>query len=73
MEASMPIRHKKKFGIYHWDTFDNTTFLVDEADTLAQARKKVEKQYGSRIRATGADQVDIVDKAGNIIHCFKVG
>lgn len=69
----MPIQHKKKLGIYHWDTFDNETLLIDEADTLTQARAKVRKRYGDRIRVSGADQVDIVDKAGNIVECFKVG
>lgn len=69
----MPISHTKPFGIYHWDTFDNETFLVDEADTLAEAEKKVAKQYEGRIRSTGADQVDIVDKQGNIVRKYPVG
>ena len=31
------ITHKKEFGIYHWDIFDNETILVGEADTLVKA------------------------------------
>jgi len=69
----MTIQHKKEFGIYHWDTFDNETILIDEADTIKQAVKKVEKRYGDRIRSDGADQVDIVDSKGNIKKKFNVG
>jgi hypothetical protein len=67
------ITHKKKYGIYHWDTFDNTTLLVDEADTHPAALLKVQKKYGTRIGSHGADRVEIVDKAGNIIERFQVG
>ena len=67
------IQHTKKFGIYHWDTFDNETFKIDEADSLVEAEDKVKKRYGDRIRDTGADQVDIVDLKGNIVRVFKVG
>ena len=69
----MPIQHKKNFGVYHWDTFDNTTFLVGEADTRVKAEKIVRKRYGNRISGNGADQVDIVDKKGNIVEKFHVG
>ena len=67
------ITHKKKFGIYHWDTFDNETILVGEADTLIEAEGFVQKKYGDRIRPTGADQVDIVDSKGNIIKKYPIG
>ncbi|MCK9458247.1 MAG: hypothetical protein M0R80_01175 [Proteobacteria bacterium] len=67
------IKHKKKFGIYHWDTFDNETILIDEANTQQEAEDKVQKRYGDRIRSIGADQVDIVDKKGNIVKKFSVG
>lgn len=40
---------KKAFGIYHWDTFDNVTLLIAEADTLEAAEKKVKQRYGDRI------------------------
>lgn len=69
----MPIQHKTPFGIYHWDTFDNATILIATADTLEEAEKKVKERYGDRIKATGADQVDIVDLRGNIVKAFKVG
>jgi hypothetical protein len=67
------IIHKKKFGIYHWDTFDNETILVGEADTSVEAIEFVNDKYGDRIRRTGADQVDIVDLKGNILEKFSVG
>lgn len=69
----MAIQHSKAFGIYHWDTFDNETFLVAEADTLEAAEEKVKEKYGSRVRVTGVDKVDIVDQRGNIVRQFSVG
>jgi hypothetical protein len=71
-EKQMPIEHKKPFGIYHWDTFDNETFLISEAKTLKEAIAKVYKRYGDRIQNNGADQVDIVDLEGNIVKKFAV-
>jgi hypothetical protein len=47
------ISHTKKFGIYHWDTFDNETLLIDEADTLAQAQKK---------KSPGSTRTESLDK-----------
>jgi len=71
------ITHKKKYGIYHWDTFEqdpeDATLLVAEANTLPEAEKKVQKKYGKRIGGHGADRVDIVDKAGNVVESFQVG
>lgn len=67
------ITHKKKFGIYHWDTFDNETILVGEADTAVEAIEFVNDKYGDRIKRTGADQVDIVDLKGNVLEKFRVG
>lgn len=66
------ITHKKDFGIYHWDTFDNETILVDEDSTLEGAVDKVMEKYAGRISPNGADQVDIVDKDGNIVSKFRV-
>jgi hypothetical protein len=63
-------RPKKKFGIYHWDTFDNVTTLVGEADTVAAAEKKITKDYD--VSSTGADVVEIVDKVGNRIRRFQI-
>lgn len=66
-------QHKKAFGIYHWDTFDNCTLLVGERDTLSEAKKLVDEKYHGRIRITGADQVHIVDKKGNVVERYSVG
>lgn len=63
----------KPFAVCHWDTFDNETFLVDGADTLEGAIKIVNQQYGSRVRPDGADRVEIVDAAGNVVKRFNVG
>lgn len=68
----MSISHKKEFGIYHWDTFDNETILVDEADTLEEAKQKVINKYDKRIKKSGADQVDIVDSKGNIVEKYPI-
>lgn len=50
----------KTYGIYHWDTFDGSTFLLGEVDTLDEAEKFVVDRYGGRLRSDGADRVDIV-------------
>lgn len=67
------IKHKKKFGIYHWDTFDNTTILVGEADTVKEATALLRKKYGDRIKSNGADKVDIVNSNGNMVRQYSVG
>ena len=66
------IKHKKSFGIYHWDTFDNETLLIAEADTLLEAEEAIKARYAGRLGPHGADQVDIVDKKGNIVRKFSV-
>lgn len=66
------ITHTKEFGVYHWDTFDNETLLIAEADTLEEAQDIVNERYKGRISGNGADQVDIVDKKGNIVGKFSV-
>ena len=68
----MAIQHTKKFGIYHWDTFDNVNLLIDETDNFKTAKEKVEKKYKGRIANNGADQVDIVDSTGKVVQSFKV-
>ena len=68
----MPITHKRKFGIYHWDTFDNETILIAEADTFKKAKEKVKKRYKDRIGPSGADKVDIVDLRGNVVKSYSV-
>lgn len=67
------ISHTKEFGIYHWDTFDNETILIDEAMTLDEATNIVQAIYKGRIRGDGADIVEIVGKYGNIVAKFNVG
>jgi len=67
------IMHKRKFGIYYWDTFDDVTLLIDEADTLEEARDKVGEKYGDRIRLSGADKVDIVSDDGTVVESYPVG
>lgn len=66
------IQHTKAFGIYHWDTFDNETILIAEADTLEKAEAEVFERYRSRIKPLGADRVDIVDKQGKVQRKFNV-
>lgn len=68
----MPIEHSKEYGIYHWDTFDNTTSLVDEADTLEDAIQLVQDHYEEHLSPYGADQVDIVDSEGEVVRKYKV-
>lgn len=68
----MPITHVKEFGIYYWDTFDNETFLVEEADTLEEAKAFVEGRYRNRISERGADRVDIVDLQGDVVEKYQV-
>lgn len=70
----MPTKEQtKEFGVYHWDTFDNETFLIGESDTLDEARNLVQEKYKGRIKSTGADRVDIVNKLGNIVDHYPVG
>jgi len=68
----MPIQHKKEFGIYHWDTFDNETWLVDEADTVEEAEKMVMSRYGGQISSSGADQVDLVSRSGKVLKSWRI-
>jgi hypothetical protein len=67
------VEHTKQFGLYHWDTFDNETFLKHEADTLDECVAWAEKHYGERLRPSGADRAEIVDKKGNIVKTWNVG
>jgi hypothetical protein len=68
----MPVKHKKLFGIYHWDTFDNETLLVGEADTAEEAERMVMAKYKNRISSAGADQVEIVSRTGDILKSWKI-
>jgi hypothetical protein len=70
------MEHKKAFGIYHWDTFEESgedTILVDEADSLEEAERKVVKWYGPRIVYNGADEVQIVNRQGEVVKRYPVG
>ena len=66
------ITHKKKFGIYHWDTFDNEVILIGEEDTVAEATTFIKDRYNQRISTNGADYVEIVDQLGTIVSRFGV-
>lgn len=66
------IQHKKAFGIYHWDTFDNETLFLHEVDTLVESDIWVRGRYKDRIRADGADQVDVVNLSGDIVRRYSV-
>lgn len=68
----MGIKHKKEFGVYYWDTFDDATFLVGEYDTFHEAQSSINKAYRGRIDDGGADKVDIVDSNGDILRQFSV-
>ncbi len=75
------IQHTKNFGVYHWDTFDNETFLITknystdekaEFDTIEEAEACVKEIYAGHISDNGADQVDIVNLNGDIVKKFRV-
>lgn len=61
-----------KYKVYHWDTFDNETILIDEFDILSDAVDFVNKRYAGRITNSGADRVDIVDQNGDVKDIFHV-
>jgi len=78
----MGIQHKKEYGVYHWDTFDNVTLFVTkdwntgekaEFDSLEEANEFVRDHYGNSLRKNGADRVDIVDSKGNIVRAYNCG
>lgn len=64
------IEHSKKFGVYHWDTFDNETIFVAEFDDLEEAANFVKQKYN--ISSSGADQVDVVDLNGNVVRKYAI-
>lgn len=66
------ITHKKKFGVYHWDTFDNETILIKDFESFAQAEEFIRQRYGKRVSGNGADRVEVVDQNGNIIAKYSV-
>jgi hypothetical protein len=68
----MAISHKKNFGVYHWDTFDNETILIADLQTLNRCLKFIDKKYKGRISKEGADRVDVVDRQGTVVRSFSV-
>lgn len=60
----------KKYGVYHWDTFDNRTIRVHETNEMSEAKKYVSDNYN--VSADGADRVDIVTKEGAVLHSFSI-
>lgn len=64
-------KFKKAFGIYHWDTFDNETMLIGEADTLKEAQEFVQDEYKGRLGPGGADRVDIVNQLGTVVDNYS--
>ena len=67
------ITHKKKYGVYHWDTFDNETILIEELAFFNDAKVFVNEKYAGRIGPKGADRVDIVDNHGTVVASYSVG
>ena len=68
----------KPLAVCHWDTFDSDDddggiMLVGGADTLEEAIQFVKEHYGARLKADGADRVDIVDLAGKVVWKHNVG
>lgn len=61
------------FKVYHWDTFDDETILLTKKFELAEAVRFVERRYAGRISPSGADRVEIVDTAGNVVKRYSVG
>ncbi len=68
----MSIEHTKEFGVYHWDTFDNETLLIEEFFNLEAAKEFVEEHYDGRISHQGADKVDIVNSRGKLVKQYSV-
>ena len=66
----MGIEHKKEYGVYYWDIFDNIRFLKFETDSKLGALNYVNDNYGNKL--CGADRVDIVDSEGNIIATYDI-
>lgn len=64
-------KQAKDYGIFYWDTFDNETFWIAEADTLKQADKWIRANY--EVADNGGDRVEIVLKlSGDIVKRYNV-
>lgn len=66
------ISHTKEFGVYHWDTFDNETILMDQFDKIDQAIEYIKTKYQNRISVRGADKVDIVNSKGIVVKHYSI-
>lgn len=66
------ISHKKEFGVYYWDTFDNETILMDEFDKEDQAKEYIKNKYNDRIGNRGADRVEIVNSKGMVVDHYSI-
>lgn len=67
------LKHEKPYGIYLWDTFDNSTILIDEADSIEEAEDIAHNSYGDSMNLHGADRIEVVDLKGNIILWWNIG
>jgi hypothetical protein len=72
MSSKVMSKQKRKFGVYHWDTFDNETLFLADFDRLSEAYIYILEKYGDRISDNGADQVDLVKLDGTVLDKFKV-
>jgi hypothetical protein len=63
---------RENYRVFYWDTFDNETIKIGEADLLGDAIAIVQEKYGDRIHPQGADQVDIVNWNGEVVGKYKI-
>jgi hypothetical protein len=66
------LKHKKGFGVYLWDTFDNETLLLKGGFKTAEAALTWARN-GHPENPNGADKIDIVDSGGNIVRQYSIG
>jgi len=62
--------HKKAFGVYLWDTFDNETILLRDFNSRSAASRWARKSHPPQ--KNGADQIDIVNRRGDIIEKYEI-
>lgn len=65
------LKHKKGFGVYLWDTFDNETiFLKGGFKTADAALMWAKKDHP--YNPTGADKIDIVSAKGVVVNQYTI-
>jgi len=69
----MSNKQTKAYGIYYWNTLDNETLFLKEFHDMIVAMKYIEERYQGQLRDNGADKIDIVTKAGNVVKQYRVG